>query len=191
MARARSMSADPLAGRGRMMVILFEILFVSITTAFGGPSWTIASLLSFVLGASHVNAPHASIRRWLILTGLSLAWLAASKATHNRELFFPFSMHLAACAWIAVASHGWWVGLAAATAQTTVFLLIRAAEAATPTVLSFEAVVAAAVIACGGLVQRKGSGHRDMTASHRPIDRLRDPLTVGIMAGLAALGLRF
>ncbi|MFM8578438.1 MAG: hypothetical protein ACKOCN_06525, partial [Planctomycetaceae bacterium] len=95
------------------------------------------------------------------------------------------------CAWIAVASHGWWVGLAAATAQTTVFLMIRAAEAATPTVLSFEAVVAAAVIACGGLVQRKGSGHRDMTASHRPIDRLRDPLTVGIMAGLAALGLRF
>lgn len=144
----------PRASRSLLPIALLIVEAALLTAAHvaGGPPWTVVAGITFaVLGVAGMG-PDGDWREsvWLILP--SLGWLAAFWATGNRELFFPFSMYLAAHAALTVSHRGTiarWVmgGLVVAA-----FLVIRVLQAATPRVLAVEAVAAAVILAAVCLV---------------------------------------
>jgi hypothetical protein len=80
----------------------------------------------------------------------SLAWLAISHATGNRELFFPYTMYLASCMAIRGsdrADHAAWLGPFEGAVVVAAFMVIRILQQATVRVLVVEFVVAAAILA--------------------------------------------
>ena len=77
----------------------------------------------------------------------SLVWLAATMATGNRELFFPFTMHLAACAALVAARQSPRAGWLGGGAVIAAFMVIRVLQQATARVLAVELVVATGILA--------------------------------------------
>lgn len=67
-----------------------ELLLLAAAHLYGGPPWTLLMMLAMLaqVAAGVRLAP-------LALLVPSLAWLVTFRATGNRELFFPFAMHLA------------------------------------------------------------------------------------------------
>lgn len=130
----------------RIGFIVGEVVFLAVAQFVGGPPWTLVGGAAFVLLA--FASP--SIKP-LLLAVPSLAWLAVAVATGNRELFFPYAMHLAAVALCRFADRGPGRGLAAGGFVAGAFLAIRVAQQATPRVLAVECAVAAAILAVAAL----------------------------------------
>lgn len=126
----------------RIGFIVGEVVFLAVAQIVGGPPWTLVGGAAFVLVAFAGPSIGA-----LLLAAPSLAWLGASTATGNRELFFPYAMHLAAVALCRLAGRGARQSLAAGGIVAAAFLAIRVAQQATPRVLAVECAVAAAILA--------------------------------------------
>lgn len=129
----------------------------------GGPPWTVVAAIAFavlgVFGRRQDGRWQEPV--WLILP--SLGWLAAFRLTGDRELFFPFTMYLAAHAALTVGGRGLIPASAAGGLIVLVFLVIRVLQAATPRVLAVETVAAVAILAaaCLAVVRRDRSAVAD------------------------------
>jgi hypothetical protein len=129
-----------------VIFIIVELLFLAITHFFGGPPWTVIGAIAVVaqtLGGVRIDS--------LALVVPSLAWLALSHATGNRELFFPYTMYLASSAalWDSQRATQRAAGLGplGGAAIVAAFMVIRILQQATVRVLTVEFVVAAAILA--------------------------------------------
>ncbi len=134
--------------------IIVELLFLAATHLFGGPPWTVIgviAILAQILGGSRIES--------LALAVPSLAWLALSHATGNRELFFPYTMYLASCVALRTAGRAAWLGPLGGAAIVAAFMVIRILQHATVRVLAVEFVVAATILALV-LVAPRWSGNR-------------------------------
>lgn len=128
-----------------LIFIIVELLFLAVTHFFGGPPWTVIGALAVVLlalGGIRIES--------LAIVVPSLAWLALSHTTGNRELFFPYTMYLAS--YVAMrgsdrADRAEWLGPLGGAAIVAAFLVIRILQQATLRVLAVEFVVAAAILA--------------------------------------------
>lgn len=121
--------------------VALEAMLLAVTAVFGGPAWTgmmVLALLAEVAAGSQLAG-----LAWLVP---AVGWLAAALFTANRELFFPYSMAVAAFMACrlrqrSLAAAGW-----AAAAGVLVFLGIRFAQQATWQVLATEAAVAVGIL---------------------------------------------
>jgi hypothetical protein len=133
----------PLAGDTMSVVfIIVELLFLAVTHIFGGPPWTVIGAIAVVaqtLGGVRIES--------LALVVPSLAWLALSHATGNRELFFPYTMYLASCVALRDSQRAAWLGPLGGAAIVAAFMVIRILQQATVRVLAVEFVVATAILA--------------------------------------------
>lgn len=125
-----------------MTFIIGEVVFLGIAQTIGGPPWTIVAMLAFV--SLSWAAPRAST---LALASPALLWLAAFRATGDRELFFPYAMHLAAVVACRTGDRGAGWALAGGGVVAAAFLGVRVWQMATARVLTVEAAVAAVVLA--------------------------------------------
>lgn len=120
--------------------ILGEVVFLAVAHVCGGPPWTLVAMTAF-LALAFSGARLAT----LALMAPALLWLVLFRVTGNRELFFPYAMHLAAV--VACRIHGGRIaGLAGGIGVVTAFLAIRVAQRATPRVLAVELAVAAVIL---------------------------------------------
>jgi hypothetical protein len=143
-----------------LIFIIVELLFLAVTHIFGGPPWTVIGALAVVLlalGGIRIES--------LALMVPSLAWLALSHATGNRELFFPYTMYLASCVALRDSQRAAWLGPLGGAAIVAAFMVIRILQQATLRVLVVEFVVAAAIFA---LVVVAGSWSRRRVAHVAP-----------------------
>lgn len=159
------MTADSTTAEGatisRVGFIIGEILFLAAAQVWGGPPWTLVGVVAFVLLA--FSRPQVGV---LAAVAPSLIWLGLAQATGNRELFFPFAMHLAAVVVCRLADHGTaWAALGG-SGVVAAFLAIRVAQQATPRVLAVECAVAAAILVAA------------------TIARLRSPRRAGVDAAI-------
>jgi hypothetical protein len=120
-----------------VIFIIVELLFLAVTHMFGGPPWT-------VIGAIAVVAQSLGGARFESLAFVmpSLAWLALSHATGNRELFFPYAMYLASCVALRDSQQATqrmaWLGPLSGAAIIAAFMVIRILQQATVRVLAVE-----------------------------------------------------
>jgi hypothetical protein len=129
-----------------VIFIIVELLFLAITHFFGGPPWTVIGAIAVVaqtLGGVRIDS--------LALLVPSLAWLALSHATGNRELFFPYTMYLASCVALRdsqrATQRSAGLGPLGGAAIVATFMVIRILQQATARVLTVEFAVAAAILA--------------------------------------------
>lgn len=151
----RGTGVAPARSRGPWDTATFvavELALLAAAHLWGGPAWMVPAVIACV-------AQVAADFRTLSLTALlpSLGWLAASRLTGNRELYFPFAMYLAG----AVAVLPWRGGLRPAAgwggAVVAAFLVVRVLQGATLRVLAVE--TAAAVVVLGlALAARRAGG---------------------------------
>ncbi len=140
--------------------IIVELLFLAATHIFGGPPWAVIGALAVVLLAFRGVRIES-----LALMVPSLAWLALSHATGNRELFFPYTMYLASCVALRDSQRAAWLGPLGGAVVVAAFMVIRILQQATVRVLAVELVVAAAILA---LVVATGSWSRRRVAHVAP-----------------------
>jgi hypothetical protein len=160
-------------------LLVVEAAFLAVAHVAGGPPWTVVAALTFaVLGLATAREPDRQRELlWLILP--SLGWLAAFWVTGNRELFFPFTMYLAAHAALTVSGGGLIPAGAAGGLIVLVFLVIRVLQAATPRVLAVETVAALAILAATCL-----------TLTRRDRAAVADGLILALASGAAFLSLQ-
>jgi hypothetical protein len=145
--------------------IIVELLFLAATHLWCGPPWTVIgalAILAQMLGGVRIES--------LALVVPSLVWLGLSHATGNRELFFPYSMHLASCVALREAPRAAervaWPGAIGGGVVVAAFMIIRILQQATVRVLAVEFVVAAAILA---VVVMANSWHRRRVTPIAPI----------------------
>lgn len=110
----------------------------------------------------------------------SLGWLAVSAATGNRELFFPYAMHLAGFVAVRLMARAAWQAWLGGVAVVAAFLAIRVLQRATPQVLLVESVAAAVILAA--VVAAASRCRRGSVAEAAVV-------AAGSLAALAALAL--
>jgi hypothetical protein len=122
--------------------IAVELAYLAAAHIVGGPPWTVVGMLAFV-------APLVTGLRRASLALLlpSLTWLVLFRVTGNRELFFPFTMYVAAYLAVSLAERDARLGVAGGSFVVATFLGIRVLQRATVPVLAVECVVAAAILA--------------------------------------------
>lgn len=155
-AEATTISRFANAGIG---FIVGEIVFLAVAHACGGPPWTIVAMVAFI--ALAFSGPWVST---LALLAPGLLWLALFQFTGNRELFFPYAMHLAAVVACRVGG-GPGRRLAGGGVVIAAFLAIRVAQQATPLVLAVELAVAAAILAATVVVRSRLLPHLGVEAA--------------------------
>ena len=122
--------------------ILVEFAILAVAHVCGGPAWAAVAAVACV---AHVVA---GLEPAALLAALpAVGWLAASRFTGNRELFFPYSMLLATSALLAVPAARSLAGIAAAGGVIAAFLAARVVQQATGRVLAVELAAAAVVLA--------------------------------------------
>jgi len=119
-----------------------ELAFIAAAHALGGPPWVVLGVL-VMLGQIGVDFRMRPLLGLLV----ALAWLAAAHLTGNRELFFPYSIALAAHLACQFAVRGRLPAAAAAGLVAGAFLAIRLVQGASAGVLAVEAAVAATILA--------------------------------------------
>lgn len=122
--------------------IIVELVFLACAHFFGGPPWTVIGVVAVVvqtLGGVRVDS--------LAFIVPSLAWLALSHATGNRELFFPYAIYVASAVAVTAAGRPTWLGPVGGAGIVVTFMVIRILQQATVRVLAVEFVVAAAILA--------------------------------------------
>ncbi|MFM7206707.1 MAG: hypothetical protein ACKO4T_08570 [Planctomycetaceae bacterium] len=120
--------------------VAVELALLALAQFLGGPPWT---AVAAVACGCHVAGPLQPTT--LLPLAPALVWAVAAGMSGNRELFFPFAMHLAAAAALSRGSTRAQVAAGGAVAAT--FLAIRWLQAATPRVLAIE--LAAVVVVLG------------------------------------------
>ncbi|NDC53025.1 MAG: hypothetical protein EBZ74_01745 [Planctomycetia bacterium] len=138
----------------RTAFILGEILFLAIAQVCGGPPWTLVGVAAFLLAMG--AGPRGGT---IALLAPALVWLGLSRATGDREFFFPYTMHLAAAVACGLGTRGPAWGLAGGGGVVATFLAIRSIQQATARVLAVEFAVAAAILA-GVTAMRVGCPRR-------------------------------
>jgi len=122
--------------------IALEILFLAATQAWGGWPWTAIGATAIGVLAAVDLRPAA-----LAMAAPSLVWLAFFQATGNRELFFPFTIHLASLVALRLGRDNLWRAMAGGGLIGGLFLAIRASQQASAKVLGVEWVVATLILA--------------------------------------------
>jgi hypothetical protein len=125
--------------------IALEILCLAATQAWGGWPWTAIGATAIGVLAVVDLRPAA-----LAMVALSLVWLALFRATGNRELFFPFTIHLASLVALRLGRDNLWRGMAGGGLIGGLFLVIRASQQASVKVLGVESVVTSLIL--GGVL---------------------------------------
>lgn len=140
--------------------IIGETLFLALAQIVGGPPWTLVGVITFVLIA--FTRPGLPL---LVLVAPSLVWLVLARATDNRELFFPFAMHLAAVVTCRLANRTAAWGCLGGAAVVAAFLGIRMAQEATLRVLAVECAVAFAILGAVTIVRHLCSRQKGVDAA--------------------------
>lgn len=124
------------------LFIAAEILLLAAAQSLGGWPWTViaAAAIGGLCGAELRPGTLA-----LLLPGF--AWLVLFRVTGNRELFFPFTMHLAGVVVLVLGRRAPWLGTSAGGGIVALFLAIRASQQAGATVLGVEFAVAGTILA--------------------------------------------
>jgi hypothetical protein len=122
--------------------IVVEVAILAAAHVFGGPAWAAVAAVTCV--AHVVVGLHPAS---LVAALPAIGWLAASRLTGNRELFFPYSMLLATSTLLAAPATQPSAGIAAATGVALAFLGTRVAQQATGRVLAVEVVATGVVLA--------------------------------------------
>lgn len=122
--------------------IAVELAFVATLQACGGPTWVAIGVLACVVQV----VSDFRVQPLLALVP-AVAWAAGHLVSGNRELFFPFSMYLAAHAAGQAAARGRLTAGAFGGLVVAAFLGVRMLERATPRVLAVECAVATVILA--------------------------------------------
>ena len=130
--------------------IAIELAFLALAHVLGGPAWTVLGAIACVGHAAGGLHPTA-----LAAVAPALLWAVAAKATGNRELYFPFAMHLAAATAAVPPADRPLNALAAGGAISGAFLAIRWLQAATPGVLAVEAAAVVVVLAAAVAARKR------------------------------------
>ena len=121
--------------------IVIELLFLGATQVLGGTPWTVIGVLGFLAVAFSKTRDSS-----LVLLVPGLLWLVLSRLTGNRELYFPYTISLAALAATELSSKREWLGLAGAAGVVAAFMAIRTMQNATARVLLVELAIAVAIM---------------------------------------------
>lgn len=122
--------------------LLLEILFLAAAHWFGGPPWTAVAAVA-IISQAFVRPQPAR----LLLMVPALAWIGLFRLSGNRELFFPYTMALAAFVSLPLAARGTWLGGLGGGLMVGTFLLIRVVQQAGGRVLAVELAVAVVILA--------------------------------------------
>jgi len=160
-----------------ILFLLVEVSLLAAAQLLGGPPWTVLTALAIVL-QSIAGLTMAGLGRLAI----AFLWLALFAATGNRELFFCFTMTLAAHAATLSPASQWRQDSLAGALVVAVFLAFRVAQAATPKVLAVEAAVAVAILAAALLIHHLTA----RTTTAKPIASQLVLTGIVSAAGLAA-----
>jgi len=122
--------------------IIAELLLLFAALVLGGQPWVVLLVMTLV-AQSFTDLRVKS----LALVAPSLIWVALFRVTGNRELFFPYSMYLAAHVSLLFCSRKYWLGSLGGTLVVTAFLAVRFLQDATLRVLAVEFGVAVGILA--------------------------------------------
>ena len=120
----------------------FVLCIVATTLYVGGTAWAQIFLTAIILR----SRPDVREER-LFLMACSLIWLVICCWMVFRQLFFPYTMHLATCAALFASDFGFWRAYINGIIVVTMFIAIRFLQDATNRVLSIEFIVAAIILA--------------------------------------------
>lgn len=129
--------------------IAAELVFLAMAHLVGGPWWTAVGAVACVVQVT--GGPRAASIAPLFP---ALAWAVAAQATGNRELYFPFAMHLAAATLATMPPPAPRSKTLAAMLVPATFLIVRWLQAATPRVLVVETVATGVVMATAAALCR-------------------------------------
>ena len=119
------------------------VLFILATALFlGGVAWAQVFLTAIVLQ----SRPESRHER-LLLMACSLVWLVIFRWILVRQVFFPYTLHLAACVVLSGSDYNKWRGYIQGMIVVAVFIAIRFLQGATNRVLIIELIVAAVILA--------------------------------------------
>ncbi|MEI6537944.1 MAG: hypothetical protein WCO86_00255 [Planctomycetota bacterium] len=121
---------------------IFVLCILATALFFGGVAWAQVFLTAAVLR----SRPEFRGER-LLLMACSLIWLVIFRWFFVRQLFFPYTMHLATCALLFASDFEIWRGYIRGMIVVAVFLAIRFLQGATNRVLGIELIVAAVILA--------------------------------------------
>ena len=121
---------------------VFVLWVLAIALFFGGVAWAQIFLTAIFLR----SRPEFRDER-LLLMACSLIWLAIYRWIFDRQLFFPYTMHLASCALLFASSSETWRDYVRGMTVVAVFIAIRFLQGATNRVLGIELIVAAVILA--------------------------------------------
>ena len=128
---------------------VFVLFIVATTLFFGGVAWAQVFLTAIVLQ----SRPESRAER-LLLMACSLVWLVIFRWILVRQVFFPYTLHLAACVVLFGSDYNKWRGYIQGMIVVAVFIAIRFLQGATNRVLIIELIVAAVILAsANGLYQ--------------------------------------
>ena len=121
---------------------IFVLCILATALFFGG----VARAQVFLTAAVLRSRPEFRGER-LLLMACSLIWLVIFRWFFVRQLFFPYTMHLATCALLFASDFEIWRGYIRGMIVLAVFLAIRFLQGATNRVLGIELLVAAVILA--------------------------------------------
>ncbi len=145
------------------LFISLELLFLAIAQAVGGPAWTGLGVIACIALAFAGMQPGR-----LAVLYPSLAWLAASRLTGNRELFFPYAMVLATAVAVLLPRHRFHTAAIGGGVLVAAFLAIRIHQGAGGRVLAVESVVAVAILGIA-LATRSWTAERVLARAWIPL----------------------
>ena len=146
------------------MLIVAEVVLLAAAQLLGGPPWTVVTAVAVVLQSAAGLTPMGLAR-----LALAFLWLGLFRLSGNRELFFCFTMTLAAHLAILGAARRWMLGAAAGGLLVAVFLGFRVVQQATLKVLAVETGVAVAILTASLVAHRLWSpphARPEITTSH-------------------------
>ncbi len=121
---------------------VFVLCILATELFFGGVAWGQVFLTAIVLQ----SRPQSRDER-LLLMACSLVWLVIFRWILVRQVFFPYTLHLAACVVLFGSDYNKWRGYIQGMIVVAVFIAIRFLQGATNRVLIIELIVAAGILA--------------------------------------------
>ena len=136
--------------RSLAVFLVGEVALLLVAQAVGGAPWTLVALVAIV--TLSLSGPDVES---LACAASALIWLGAFHATGDRELFFPYSMHLAAAAICRTVGRGATAAIVAGAAVAAAFLGVRVWQQASAQVLAVECAVVAAIVGVAVLLRER------------------------------------
>lgn len=120
----------------------FVLCILATELLFGGVAWAQVFLTAIVLQ----SRPQSRDERLLVMA-CSLVWLVIFRWILVRQVFFPYTLHLAACVVLFGSDYNKWRRYIQGMIVVAVFIAIRFLQGATNRVLIIELIVAAGILA--------------------------------------------